>query len=74
MTKQEYSVLLQTLAEDRRTAEILVSASRAAENDLAVTLRLKTGETAALHTWGEFIDWYSRQRSAQPPEQQLTAL
>jgi hypothetical protein len=62
ITKQEYSVLLQTLAQDDWTVEMLIKANQLAKNNLGVTLRRETGEATALNTWAEFNHWYRQQQ------------
>lgn len=62
MTRQEYSNVLQTLAQDDWSAGILIKAQAVAENDLAVLIRPKRGVQFALHTWTEFNCWHDEQR------------
>jgi hypothetical protein len=62
MTKQEYSSVLQTLAEDERSAGLKIKAQRWAQNELAAILQLKNGHRVFFNTFGEFKRWYSGQR------------
>jgi hypothetical protein len=64
MTKQEYSSVLQTLAEDERSAGLKIKARRWAENELAAILQLKNGHRGVFSTRGEFDRWYTGQRQA----------
>jgi hypothetical protein len=64
MTAQEYSGLLQTLAEDERSAGLKIKARRWAENELAAILQLKNGHRVVFSTMGEFDRWYTGQRKA----------
>ena len=61
MTKQEYSHVLQTLAEDERSAGLIIKAQRWAENQLAAILFLKNGHRAIFITLAEFNRWYGQQ-------------
>jgi hypothetical protein len=61
MTKQEYSHVLQTLAEDERSAGLIIKAQRWAENQLAAILFLKNGHRAIFITSAEFNRWYGQQ-------------
>ncbi|MBV9491237.1 MAG: hypothetical protein JO069_16165 [Verrucomicrobia bacterium] len=60
MTKQEYSFLLQTLAEDERSAGLKIKAYCWAENQLAVILFLKNGHRVTFNTFAEFHRWYKQ--------------
>jgi hypothetical protein len=61
VTKQEYSLLLQTLAEDERSAGLKIKAHRWAENQLAAILFLKNGHRLFFNTLREFNRWYTEQ-------------
>jgi hypothetical protein len=66
MTKREYSSLLQTLAEDERSAGLKIKAQHWAQHELAVILQLKNGRRVFFHTFGEFKGWYDRQPIHRP--------
>lgn len=54
MTAQEYSGLLQTLAEDERSVGLKIRAQRWAENELAAILQLRMATESSL-TRGESL-------------------
>jgi hypothetical protein len=70
MTAQEYSGILQTLAEDERSVGLKIKAQRWAKNELAAILQLRNGHRVAFDTLRDFNHWYTGQRkaSAIPPE------
>ena len=61
MTKQEYSKLLHTLAEDERSAGLTIKAHQWAEGQLAAILFLKNGHRVIFITLAEFNRWYGQQ-------------
>jgi hypothetical protein len=64
MTPQEYSDLLQTLAQDKRLAGANIKAQRGSQNDLAAILHLKGGITVTFNTAEEFTRWYAERTKA----------
>ena len=65
MTPQDYSDLLQTLAQDPRFVGANIKAQRGCQNELAAILRLKGGKTVTFNTAEAFHRWYAEQMKAQ---------
>jgi hypothetical protein len=59
MTKQEYSTLLQALAQDERSAGFKIQAHACAKDDLAAVLHLRNGHRFLFSTLGQFNRWYT---------------
>ena len=64
MTPQDYSDLLQTLAQDHRFVGANIKAQRGAQNDLAAILHLKSGKTVTFNTLEAFHRWYAERTKA----------